>query len=74
MFFLHQLNLIVCFGTASVSPSPLVLRIVLAWFVVFHVLAQFCNSWAYFDGTMHESLIVEVRIDWIKRSSSLSLT
>jgi hypothetical protein len=61
-------------GTASISSSSLILRIVFRWFVVFHVLAKLCDSWAYLDGTMHKPIVIEVRIiDWIK-SSSLCLT
>ena len=72
VFFFHQLNLIMCFGTASISSSSLVLRIVLWWFVVFHILAELCDSRANLNGTMHKPLVVEVRIDWIKLSLSLT--
>jgi hypothetical protein len=48
------------FGAASISSTPLVLRIVLGWLVVSHVLAQLGDSWADFDGAVHELLVVEV--------------
>lgn len=69
-FIFHQLNLIMSLGTASISSSSLILRIVFRWFVVFYVLAELCDSWAYLNGTMHKPIVVEVRIiDWIKSSS-----
>jgi hypothetical protein len=74
MLFFHELDLIMCFSTTSISSSPLILRIVFRWFVMTNILTKFCDSWANLYGTMHKLLIVEVRIDRTKMISSLSLT